>query len=729
MPIHFRQLVFLFFCLLAALPLTAQNGLRDLAAPKKVYIGNIVSNQHLDNPTTFRNGEAEAHLTEEYNTLVLENYMKMSFVLPASEPNAIHDLTVDQLQATLTQNNIERFLGRTEWADLRKRGHAMIWFSQAPGWLNSSGPGWTGQQVFAFSRKYILALGQICGDRVDEWDVINEAISDQSPGGQREWRSGTWYQRANDGSMTDWGEATYENYIKMLFVWAREAQPEARLYYNDYSIEQFSSSAASKNRFMRDKFRALRECGAPIDGIGFQSHFVLANMVNSAGTLNQGFVTNIERTMQDLAAASLDVAITELDIRICNGDRSEAFQEVAFRAFTEMALTQPNCRELLIWGLRDEDNWITLTNSPPFNGCQDAVIAEGATYEPKAGYNGVAAALSALPDREMFGFTELNPGNGAPADCGGDGSLSPSITSVNGPTSISPGEQVTVSVGYFATDDQDVFVTFQLDSDPFTVYTETVTNVTAGSGTIDVTLNIPLTTPPGTARYQYQTFITPDGGGYATRFSDLAQADVTVLGGDEELVISSVGPEVVGRGDTAVVDVVYNAGEGQQIVVWFQLDENPFTVFQEFRVDVTPGEGTLAAKLFIPLQVPLAIDDYQFQTILVPAGGGWEQRISNIDQRDVDVVMGTGVDDGTFGGLALRVYPNPTDGMLNVTLPASGYRANYEVYSTVGQRVAAGTIDGGTDRARVDLGGLPGGMYILLFQRDGVTGRVRIRKE
>ena len=178
--------------------------------------------------------------------------MKMAFVLPSTEPANIHSLTVDELRATLTEENIEFFLNNPDWADLRKRGHAMIWFNQAPNWLNLVGPSWTGQQVFDFTRKYILALGQICGDRVDEWDVINEAISDNAPNGQRIWRQGTWYRRANDGSMTDWGEATYENYIKMLFVWAREAQPEARLHINDYAIETFDNSLASKNRFMRD---------------------------------------------------------------------------------------------------------------------------------------------------------------------------------------------------------------------------------------------------------------------------------------------------------------------------------------------------------------------------------------------------------------------------------------------------------------------------------------------
>ncbi len=728
-PYSTRYYFLLLLCFSGLLPIAGQNGLRDLASPKKVYIGNIISIDHLSNPSTFRNGAAESHLTEEYNTIVLENSMKMSFVLPRNEPADIHTLTVAELQATLQTAGIETFLSRPEWSDMRKRGHAMIWFNQAPGWLNSAGPAWTGQQVFDFSRKYIMALGQVCGDRVDEWDVINEAISDQSPGGQREWRGGTWYRRANDGSMTDWGQATYENYIKMLFVWAREAQPQSRLYYNDYSIEHFNPSSASKNRFMRDKFKALKDCGAPIDGIGFQSHFILSNMVNSSGVVNQGFIDAVETSMEDLASAGLDVVISELDIRICNNSRPEAYQEAAFREFSEMALSQPNCRELLVWGLRDEDNWITLTNSPPFNGCQDATLAEGADYSAKAAYDGLAAALMALPDREEFGFAELNPGNGSPADCGGSGSLDPSITAVSGPVNISPGDQITVSVSYFASEDQDVFVTFQLDSDPFTVYTEVVTDVTEGNGTIDVVLNIPESTPPGTASYQYQTFITPNGGSYNTRFSDLAQTDVTVLGGETQAVLSSVGPEAVNRGDTVTVEVTYQAGDNQEIVVWFQLDEAPYTTFQEFRQEVSAGEGQLSAKLFIPADVPVVQDAYQYQTILVPIGGGWEQRISNIDQRDIDVMLGTSVDNGTFGGLRLQAYPNPTNGLLYLELAAGSLKTSYEIYSSVGRLMQKGQIPNGVSRANLDLGSLPAGVYILHLQRGAATGRIRLVKK
>ena len=133
--------------LLLEKPLPAQNSLRELATPKKVYIGNLISNEHLDDPENFRNGLADPHLRQEYNAVVLENYMKMSFVLPANEPADIHNLTVEQLRATLTEEKIETFLSNEDWADLRKRGHAMIWFNQAPDWLNLVGPTWTGQQV------------------------------------------------------------------------------------------------------------------------------------------------------------------------------------------------------------------------------------------------------------------------------------------------------------------------------------------------------------------------------------------------------------------------------------------------------------------------------------------------------------------------------------------------------------------------------------------------------
>ncbi len=725
----FLTLLSLLALLLLDKPLTAQNSLRELATPKKVYIGNLISNEHLDDPENFRNGLADPHLRQEYNAVVLENYMKMSFVLPADEPEDIHNLTVEQLRATLTEDNIEAFLSNEDWADLRKRGHAMIWFNQAPDWLSLVAPTWTGQQVFDFTRKYILALGQICGDRVDEWDVINEAISDDAPDGQRIWRRGTWYRRANDGSMTDWGEATYENYIKMLFVWAREAQPQARLHINDYGIETFSSSVASKNRFMRDQAKALKDCGAPIDGVGFQSHFILSDMVSPTGVVNSGFIESVEESIQDLASAGLEVAMTELDIRICNNDRDEAFQEVAFQAYCEMALSQPNCHEILIWGLRDEDNWITLRDDGFFAGCEDAAIVEGDNYTAKPAYDGVAAAIMALPDQDEFGFAPLAPGNGVPANCGGEGSLDPAILIVDGPAAVSPGDQVTVAVSYIATDDQDIVVWFQLNEAPFTVFSQVVTDVSSGAGTIDVTVDIPMNVPVGTFNYRYLAFIAPDGQGVDNSFSDFIQFQVTVLGENSQLVISSLGPKSVSPGDTAEINVSYSAIEGQEIVVWFQLDQSPFTTFQEFRQTAMPGQNDIVAKLYIPETVPIAQDAYQYQTLLVPTGGGWPERISNISQGNIDVVVVSSVVQDGVNDLNFSVYPNPTAGLFNVEIPASSHTAELILYSALGREVHRQTIPSGRTEMSLNLSTIPRGLYWLSVQQDNSHGVVKLLKQ
>ncbi len=726
-----RIATFLPFLLLFLLgtPLAAQSSLQELADPKKVYIGNLISNQHLDDPTNFRGGLADTHLREEYNAVVLENYMKMAFVLPSTEPANIHSLTVDELRATLTEENIEFFLNNPDWADLRKRGHAMIWFNQAPNWLNLVGPSWTGQQVFDFTRKYILALGQICGDRVDEWDVINEAISDNAPNGQRIWRQGTWYRRANDGSMTDWGEATYENYIKMLFVWAREAQPEARLHINDYAIETFDNSLASKNRFMRDQAKALKDCGAPIDGVGFQSHLILADLVSPSGELNQGYIDAIEQSIQDLATADLEVAITELDIRICNADRDEDFQEVAYQAYAEMALSQPNCHEILLWGLRDEDNWITLLNTPPFDGCQDASVVEGDNYSTKPAYDGLAAGIMALADQDEFGFAPLNPGDGGPANCGGMGSINPAILAVNGPAAVSPGDQVTVSVDYLASGNQDVVVWFQLDSDPFTVYTDTRTDVTAGSGTIEATVDIPMDVSAGTNAYRFLAFIAPDGEGVNNSFSSLTQNQVTVLGEDSQLIISSLGPESVSPGDSVEVNISYAAVEGQEIVVWFQLDQAPYTTYQEFWHTAELGQHELTAKVFIPLSVPIAQDAYQYQTLLVPTGGGWPERISNIAQGNIDVVMVSSTVDNTADDLQLQLYPNPTSGTFTVQIPSSSQQADLIIYSALGEVVHQQIVPAGVNQVDLQLKETtPSGMYWLSVRRDASRAVVKLLK-
>lgn len=706
----------------------AQTELRQLAGPKKVFIGNIISNEHLNAPDTFRGGLADQHLIEQYNAVVLENYMKMRYILPNQSPANIHDLTTQELYDIMQKDRVMAFLNNPNWSDMRKRGIA-IWFNQAPSWLNIEAPAWTGQQVFDFSRKYIMAMGQLCGDHIEEWDVINEAIASSPTNGIRGWRQNTWYRRANDGSMTDWGVATYENYIKMLFVWMREAQPEARLHINDYSIEHYETGLDSKNRFMREKVKALKDCGAPIDGVGFQSHLLLSQMVTEQGVVDQSFINQIQQSMADLHDAGLEVAITELDIRICNEDRDEAYQEAAFQAFCEMAWSQPNCHEIIIWGLRDEDNWITNINYGVFAGCQDPVLAEGANYTLKAAFDGVANAITSLPDESNYNFSPLNPGDGETADCGGVGEILPSVFHVNGPQVVGQGEEVTVPVHYLTAEEQDIIVRLELAADPYTSYLEERFTVPAGAGILDAEIMIPNDVPGGTNAYRFYAYMTEVGGNVASHISVRYQPNITVLDANSEVIISTVGPTTIERGTTTEIEIKYSAGADQEIVVWFQLDEAPYTTYTEFRQSAMVGINTMTASLDIPADVPIAEDAYQFQAVLVPTGGSWPERISFRGQDNVSVTENVGLFNPSKEITTLQISPNPTTDWATINLQKP-VRNSTQIAITdmLGKTISMHPLQVNEKQARIDISGLQAGCYIVYVNTDnGIHSAVLIK--
>ena len=510
--------VFLLLLSLSVASLTAQT-LRDTAEQKGVYLGNIMSISFLQNPTGYDQGRHDDIMSNQFNAIVLENSMKMSFVLPRSQPANLLTMTPAQLAQTLARNNINRFLTYAEDNNLRARGHAMIWFNQAPNWLNSAGQNWTAQEVFDFSRTYIHALGLVCGDRVAEWDVINEAIAD---GNRVNWRTGTWYDNAGDGSETTYGPATIDNYIKMLFVWAREAQPNARLHYNDYSIEFFDTRENSKNDFMRRRMATIKAAGAPIDGIGFQSHFQLHDMVNN-GNINAGFLTAVTNTMRWLADVDLEVAITELDIRICDNRGNFEDQRTAYYNFVRAALNEPNCRELLIWGMRDDLSWIETTDI--FPTCNSAVIYENAGFDRKPAWFGVLDALRDLPDATFPpDFPPLNPGVVDP-----DGGQVDLLSGVTAPTEVLRGTTVPITVDYTATRTREITVTFQQDSGNFSVFSEATVQVPSGSGRVTIDVEIPSTVRVERDAYQFQTFIHPLFSGWPDRLANIARPNVSVV--------------------------------------------------------------------------------------------------------------------------------------------------------------------------------------------------------
>jgi endo-1,4-beta-xylanase len=118
------------------------------------------------------------------------------------------------------------------------------------------------------------------------WDVVNEGLNEDGT-----YRNTIFYQMLG------------EDYLKIAFAAAAKADPKAKLYYNDYNLEWPSAKTAGAARIVK----LLQDAGIKIDGVGLQAHHVLPR--------NPSLDEQIA-AIQEFAALGVEVAITELDVRI-----------------------------------------------------------------------------------------------------------------------------------------------------------------------------------------------------------------------------------------------------------------------------------------------------------------------------------------------------------------------------------------------------------------------------
>jgi len=125
--------------------------------------------------------------------------------------------------------------------------------------------------------------------------------------------------------------------------------------------------------------------GVPIDGVGLQSHFVLANPPKLAD-----IASNVSR----LNALGLFVHFSELDIRIQNPVTDEKLEQQAelYKSITQTCIAAAKCMGITTWGFTDKYSWIT-SRYPGFG----AALLFDNLYAPKPSYRAIAAALVGAP--------------------------------------------------------------------------------------------------------------------------------------------------------------------------------------------------------------------------------------------------------------------------------------------------------------------------------------------
>ncbi|GEM49336.1 beta-xylanase [Deinococcus cellulosilyticus NBRC 106333 = KACC 11606] len=311
-------------------------GLKDLAQKHDLLIGGAIDLRYLlDDP------DYTDILEKDFNVLVAENAMKMDATEP--QQNEFNFALGDLLATYASKHN------------MKLRGHTLLWHQQVPKWITSGT--WNKDELEAIMKNHIQTVAAHYQGKVFAWDVVNEAISDS--GGMRD---------------TLWQKTLGDDYIARAFRYAREADPEAKLFYNDYSSEGMNQ----KSNDVYALVKKLKEQGVPIDGVGMQMHL---------SVLNPPSMEEVAANMKRLADLGLEVHITEFDVRSAGYPGTPAERHAAvgklYGDVVKVCVQASNCTAFMTWGVADNHTWLP----------GDSPLMYDGFYNPKPAYFAVQEAL------------------------------------------------------------------------------------------------------------------------------------------------------------------------------------------------------------------------------------------------------------------------------------------------------------------------------------------------
>ena len=271
---------------------------------------------------------------------------------------------------------------------MRARGHALVWYAAQPPWLEPALRTADHAERQTLMTSYIDTAMRRYAGKIDEWDVVNEAIepNDGRADGMR--------------AKSMWMDALGEEYIDIAFHHAREVDPRPLRFLTDVGLEQDSPRCERRRTAMLKLLDRLMARKVPVDAIGIQGHLK---------PYKEGFnQTVFARFLEQLSGYGLVLSITEFDVADKGGppNPDKRDKEVASfaKAFLDVALDNPAMRSVLCWGLSDRYSW--LSNFKDYKW-PDGQLSRGlpldAGMRRKPMWDAIAAAFDAAPAMRSAG--------------------------------------------------------------------------------------------------------------------------------------------------------------------------------------------------------------------------------------------------------------------------------------------------------------------------------------
>ena len=286
---------------------------------------------------------------KNFNSVTAENAMKPGEIHPKED--VWNWAGADSIANWCRQNGI------------KMRGHCLCWHSQFANWMftDKKGKPVTKEVFYQRMRDHIHQVVNRYKDIVYAWDVLNEAIADG------DLRKMPWMKETpSPYRKTKMMDLCGEEFIVKVFQYAREADPNAKLFYNDYN----AADPAKRDRIY-NMVKKMKAEGAPIDGIGMQGHY------NIYGPSMEDFEAAIKKYSEIVS----EVQITELDLRtneemggqlmFSRGKEGEVPEYIKTlhqaqyeNIFRVLRRNKDVITNVTFWNLSDADSWIGVNNYP-----------------------------------------------------------------------------------------------------------------------------------------------------------------------------------------------------------------------------------------------------------------------------------------------------------------------------------------------------------------------------
>jgi endo-1,4-beta-xylanase len=303
-------------------------------------------------------GDESVLIKKQFNSITAENAMKMGLLQP--KEGQFYWKDADSIVSFAVKNNI------------KIRGHNLCWHEQTPNWIfkGKDGNEVTKDVLLERLKNHITAVVSRYKGKIYAWDVVNEAIDDDP---SKFMRNSKWYQICGD------------DFIVKAFEYAHAADPDAKLYYNDYNSER-----PEKRERIYKFLKSLKDRGVPIDGVGLQAHWSLQEPTGNE------LRTAIER----YSSLGLKIQFTELDMSIYSWEKNKrerkagesdtytpaleaqqtARYDMVFKVFRAYKKVITN---VTFWNISDRHTWL---DEYPVMGRKNYPLLFDVNLQPKKAY-------------------------------------------------------------------------------------------------------------------------------------------------------------------------------------------------------------------------------------------------------------------------------------------------------------------------------------------------------